>query len=159
MLENTGGSCLSAIKPGRRQVLPVRSRQVCAFSPVRSYSTTSLPRLLGTWWEGGGKRNFCYSVQFSSSYLPTLFVCKWLRPWSLLQLRLSQPAGEPDKFPGCAQGSEEQPAQAGWAAALLGSRLGKNPHELSLPFSHLGSDFLFWGPEIYLIKIRTYMPN
>lgn len=127
-----------------------------------SYSAASFPRLLGTWWEGGGKTNLCYSVWFFSSYLPfssasdSIF-CLWCNSGFP-----SQPREEPDKslqFPSCAQGSEQQPATSRVSFCFTGWLLRKKkPSQTVYTFLMFGKAFFqFQESEIYLIKIKPYM--
>lgn len=130
-----------------------------------SYSAASFPRLLGTWWEGGGKTNLCYSVWFSSSYLPfssasdSIF-CLWCNSGFP-----SQPREEPDKslqFPSCAQGSEQQPATSRVSFCFAGWLLRKKKKTSQTVYTFLmfgKAFFQFQESEIYLIKMKPYMPK
>lgn len=130
----------------------------------RSYSTTSLPRLLGTWWEGGGKTNLCHSVWFSSGYLTlssrsdSSFVSAATQAFQASRMMNLTSLFS---FPAAHKALNSSQQEAGWASVSLGGRLEKTPHKLSIPFACLESGFLFQvqESEIDLIKNNSYMPR
>lgn len=144
-------------------MLPVRRRQACVSSPV---PTLPLPShaFLAPGGKGVGRQISATLYGFPLATYPfrlevtTSFVSAAARAFPASRtMNLTSLFS----FPAVHKALDSSQQQAGWASVSLGGRLEKNPHKPSILFSCLESGFLFQvqEPEIYLRKIKSYVPN